>query len=93
LDIAHTTGAYGNDKGLSFYINNGGNLELFDINQFAYASEDQLFGRENQPNDNTLRRAIPINLDNSGWIDYISIITPYYETQTEIVLYSVLSKN
>ena len=93
LDIAHTTGAYNNDRGLSFYINNGGNLELFDINQFAYATEDQLFGRENQTNDNTLRRAIPINLDNSGWIDYISLITPYYETQTEILLYSVLSKN
>ena len=42
LDIAHTSGAYGDEKGLSFYINNGGNLELFDMNQFAYATENQL---------------------------------------------------
>ena len=94
LDIAHTSGAYGNEKGLSFYINNGGNLELFDMNQFAYATENQLIGKESWANNNTLRRAIPINLDNSGWIDYISIIGfGNGDGSNEILLYSVLSKN
>jgi len=94
LDIAHTSGAFGDEKGLSFYINNGGNLELFDMNQFAYATENQLFGKESWPNNNTLRRAIPINLDNSGWIDYISIIGfGNGDGSNEILLYSVLSKN
>ena len=49
LDIAHTSGAYGDEKGLSFYINNAGNLELFDMNQFAYATENQLSGQESWP--------------------------------------------
>ena len=41
----------------------------------------------------TLRRAIPINLDNSGWIDYISFIGPWTDYESsEILLYSVLSK-
>ena len=94
LDIAHTSGAYGDEKGLSFYINNGGNLELFDMNQFAYATENQLSGKESWPNNNTLRRSIPINLDNSGWIDYISIIGfGNADGSNEILLYSVLSKN
>ena len=94
LDIAHTSGAYGNEKGLSFYINNGGNLELFDMNQFAYATVNQLIGKENWPNNNTLRRAIPINLDDSGWIDYISMIGFGNEDgSNEILLYSVLSKD
>jgi len=93
LDIAHTSGAYGDEKGLSFYINNAGNLELFDMNQFAYATENQLSGQENDPIFGTLRRAIPINLDNSGWIDYISFIKPWTDYESsEILLYSVLSK-
>jgi hypothetical protein len=94
LDIAHTSGAYGDEKGLSFYINNGGNLELFDMNQFAYATENQLSGKESLPKFNNLRRAIPINLDNSGWIDYVSLIGFGNENgSNEILLYSVLSKN
>ena len=93
LDIAHTSGAYVDEKGLSFYINNGGNLELFDMNQFAYATENQLSGQENYGNDH-FRRAIPINLDNSGWIDYISLIRPWTDYESsEILLYSVLAKN
>ena len=94
LDIAHTSGAYGNEKGLSFYINNGGNLELFDMNQFAYATENQLIGKENWPNNGTLRRAIPINLNDSGWIDYISVITFSLNSgRNENIFYSVLSKD
>jgi hypothetical protein len=94
LDIAHTSGAYGDENGLSFYINNGGNLELFDMNQFAYATENQLSGKESLPKFNNLRRSIPINLDNSGWIDYISLIGfGNADGSNEILLYSVLSKN
>ena len=94
LDIAHTSGAYGDEKGLSFYINNGGNLELFDMNQFAYATENQLSAQENDPIYGTLRRAIPINLDNSGWIDYISFIKPWTDYESsEILLYTVLAKD
>ena len=64
------------------------------MNQFAYATENQLIGKENWPNNGTLRRAIPINLDDSGWIDYISIIGFGNEDgSNEIILYSVLSKD
>jgi hypothetical protein len=62
------------------------------MNQFAYATENQLSGSESWPNNGTLRRAIPINLDNSGWIDYISLIGFGDEVSNEIILYSVLSK-
>ena len=95
LDIAHTTGAYRNDRGLTFYINNGGSLEIFDVNQFAYLTENQIPGREEYgDSSNTLRRAIPIDLNNSGWIDYISLIGfGNANGSNEVVLYSVLSKN
>jgi hypothetical protein len=95
LDIAHTTGAYRDDRGLTFYINNGGSLEIFDVNQFAYLTENQIPGREEYgDSSNTLRRAIPIDLDNSGWIDYISLIGfGNANGSNEVVLYSILSKN
>jgi len=94
LDIAHTTGNYGNEFGLSFYINNGGNLELFNQDKFAYMSQEQIPGREGWADGNKLRRAIPINLNNSGWIDYISLISLGFDDgRQEIVLYSVLSKD
>ena len=64
------------------------------MNQFAYATENQLIGKESYPNNNTLRWSIPINLDNSGWIDYVSLIGFGNEDgSNEILLYSVLSKN
>jgi hypothetical protein len=64
------------------------------MNQFAYATENQLSGKESLPKFNNLRRSIPINLDNSGWIDYISLIGfGNADGSNEILLYSVLSKN
>ncbi len=94
LDIAHTSGAYGNEYGLSYYINNGGNLTLMNENDFAYMSQEQIPGRENYGAGNKLRRAIPINLDDSGWIDYISVISHSLDSgRNENIFYSVLSKN
>ena len=93
-DIAHTSGAYGYEYGLSFYINNGGSLTLMNENDFAYMSQEQIPGRENYGIGNKLRRAIPINLDDSGWIDYISVITFSLNSgRNENIFYSVLSKN
>ena len=94
LDIAHTSGAYGNEYGLSFYINNNGTLELFDQNNFAYLSQEQIPGRENFGVGNKLRRAIPVNLDDTGWVDYISVINLGFSSgRNENVLYSVLAKD
>ena len=94
LDIAHTSGAYGYEYGLSFYINNGGSLTLMNENDFAYMSQEQIPGRENYGIGNKLRRAIPINLDDSGWIDYISVITFSLNSgRNENIFYSVLSKD
>jgi len=93
-DIAHTSGAYGYEYGLSFYINNGGSLTLMNENDFAYMSQEQIPGRENYGIGNKLRRAIPINLNDSGWIDYISVITFSLNSgRNENIFYSVLSKD
>ena len=94
LDIAHTSGAYGDEYGLSFYINNGGSLTLMNESHFAYMSQEQIPGRENYGVGNKLRRAIPIDLDNSGWVDYISVINLGFSSgRNENVLYSVLAKD
>ncbi len=94
LDIAHTTGAFGDEYGLSFYINNGGSLQLLSLDNFAYLGQEQFPGREGFGNNNKLSRAIPINLDNAGWIDYISFVSLWYsESGSEQVLYSVLAKD
>ena len=93
LDIAHTGGSF-NTHGLSFYINNGGSLELVDLSDLAYLNSEQLPGREGWGNDGmTLGRAFPVDLNSSGWIDYISILSPGGGEINEQVFYSVLSKN
>ena len=33
--------------GLSFYLNNNGSLTLFDMNEFAFMSQEQIPGKEN----------------------------------------------
>ena len=94
LDIAHTGGSF-NTHGLSFYINKGGTLELIKLSDLAYLNSEQIPGRENFPNDGlTLGRAFPVDLNNSGWIDYISVLSLGSQDQpSEQVFYSVLSKN
>ena len=37
-------------------------------------------------------RAIPVNMDNKNWTDYISVIDLNSENKKEIVFYSVISK-
>jgi hypothetical protein len=95
LDIAHTSGSYTEAYGLSFYINNGGSLELVSLDDLAYLNSEQIPERSNWPNDGrTLGRAFPVDLNGSGWIDYISILSLGYSDQpTEIVFYSALSKD
>ena len=94
LDIAHTTGAFGDEYGLSLYINNGGSLQLLSLDNFAYLGQEQFPGREDWGNNNKLSRAIPINLNNTGWIDYISTVSLYSSNSgSEQVFYSVLAKD
>jgi hypothetical protein len=69
-------------------------MELFDQNNFAYLSQEQIPGRENFGVGNKLRRAIPVNLDDNGWVDYISVINLGFSSgRNENVLYSVLAKD
>ena len=95
LDIAHTSGSYTEAYGLSFYINNGGSLELVSLDDLAYLNSEQIPERSNWPNDGrTLGRAFPVDLNGSGWIDYISILSlGFLDQPTEIVFYSALSKD
>ena len=96
LDIAHSSASGQGEFGLSFYINNSGSLSLFDMNEFAFMSQEQIPGKENWGlNGWLLTKAMPINLDNSGWIDYISTIDSGLgdEGGSEHILYSVLSKD
>ena len=94
LDIAHTAQSFGDEYGLSFYINNGGSLQLLSLDNFAYLGQEQFPGRESWGNNNKLSRAIPINLNDSGWIDYISVITFSLNSgRNENIFYSVLSKD
>ncbi len=93
LDIVHTVGSYGNEYGISLYINNGGILELYPFDKLPYVTNNQIEGREGWVDGNKIRRAIPINLNNDGWIDLISIIeNRNNENQQEKVFYSILSK-
>ena len=98
LDIAHSVVTKYNEEsyGLSFYLNNNGSLTLFDMNEFAFMSQEQIPGKENWGlNGFNLLKAMPINLDNSGWIDYISTIDSGLgdEGGGESILYSVLAKD
>ena len=95
LDIAHTSGSYTEAYGLSFYINTGGSLELVSLDDLAYLNSEQIPERSNWPNDGrTLGRAFPVDLNGSGWIDYISILSlGFLDQPTEIVFYSALSKD
>ena len=96
LDIAHSSASGQGEFGLSFYINNSGSLSLFDMNEFAFMSQEQIPGKENWGlNGWLLTKAMPINLDNSGWIDYISTIDSGLgdEGGGESILYSVLAKD
>ena len=95
LDIAHTSGSYTEAYGLSFYLNNGGSLELVSLDNLAYLNSEQIPERAEWPNDGrTLGRAFPVDLNGSGWIDYISILSLGQLNQpTEIVFYSALSKD
>ena len=66
------------------------------MNEFAFMSQEQIPGKENWGlNGFNLIKAMPINLDNSGWIDYISTIESGLgeEGGGESILYSVLAKD
>ena len=94
LDIAHTSGSYGDGYGISFYINNGGSLDLISNNKLAYLTQNQIKGKEGYGAYDKLRRTIPINLNNSGWIDMISTVgTNTTDGQGELIFYSIISKD
>lgn len=93
LDIVHTTGTSGPHFGISFYINMGGALELVSNDKLAYLTDNQISGRENYPSNEKLRRTIPIDLNNSGWIDMISTVGFGTSEGSEVIFYSILSKN
>ena len=95
LDIAHTSGSDKEEYGLSFYINNGGSLELVGLDNLAYLNSEQIPERSEWANDGMkLGRAFPVDLNGSGWIDYISILRlGSLDQPTEIVFYSALSKD
>ena len=86
LDIIHSSEAYGNEMGLTFYINQSGTLNQYDRSNFAYLTKHQI--DEKRSASNKLKKAIPINLDNQGWIDYISFVSD----KTRLIMYSVMSK-
>ena len=91
-DICHTTGAYKDEYGLTYYLNVGGRLEYYDRSNLPYVVQNQILGKENLGFNNKLMRAIPVNMDNKNWTDYISVIDLYSENSKEIVFYSVISK-
>jgi len=94
LDIAHTSGSYGDSYGISLYLNSGGSLELVSNDKLPYLTQDQIKGKEGWGAGDKLRRAIPINLNNSGWIDMISTVgTSTNDGQGELIFYSILSKD
>jgi len=97
LDIVHSSNP-GQDEGysLSYYLNIGGSLTLYDSSEFAFMSQEQIPGKENWGlNGHLLQKAMPINLDNSGWIDYIGVIISGTgdEGGNESILYTVLAKD
>jgi hypothetical protein len=93
LDIAHTSGAYGEDYGISLYLNVGGSLQLVSNDKLVYVTDNQIKERGNFGPYGKLRRTIPINLNNSGWIDMISTVGfGKSDGSSELIFYSILSK-
>ena len=93
LDIAYTTSSRNDEYGLTYFLNAGGSLQYYESrNNLAYAIHTQIPGRENFFNPNKLLAAIPVNLDNENWIDYISVVETNDESKQEFSFYSVISK-
>jgi len=108
LDIIHLTtnisdGPPNQHHGTNIYINNNGYFEIYDTeNKIPYVSWTQLEGYENDHNDSnnfdvpTLDNAYPVNINNDGITDFISVkleigSDEFLKIPTR-VFYSILSK-
>jgi hypothetical protein len=108
LDIIHLTtnisdGPPNQHHGTNIYINNNGYFEIYDTeNKIPYVNWTQLEGYENFHNDPnltdvpTLNNAYPVNINNDGITDFISVkleigSDEFLKIQT-LVFYTILSK-
>jgi len=97
-DVLHQTSNQDLHTNVNIYLNKNGFLELYDIsNNIPYLDWTQFTGNEifREPSlmHNVLDFAFPININNKGWVDFISLeaeISPYAKRN---VFYTIESKS
>jgi hypothetical protein len=97
MDIIHLIANYGaSTPGIQIYENNNGYFEIYDTdNLLPKTGWNHLKGYGQQEITPTIKRAFPININNDGKLDFISIQREVGEFPkiTTNVFYSIISKN
>ena len=98
-DILHSTANWDVNTSINIYLNNNGYLELYDTtNNIPFLDWTQFIGKENFRNNpnaqhNVLDFAFPININNDGWIDFISFEKEITDKEFNNVFYTIESKS
>jgi hypothetical protein len=96
MDIIHLIPDWDSTPGIQIYKNNNGYFEIYDIdNLLPKTGWNHLKGYGQQEITPTIKRAFPININNDGKLDFISIQREVGEFPkiTTNVFYSIISKN
>ena len=100
MDIIHIIANYGspNPPGIHVYINNNGFFNIYDTqNNIPSTAWNQLKGYGQFEANPIIKRALPVNINNDGKLDFISILREIGNDQiipniTTDVFYSIISK-
>ena len=96
MDIIHLIPDWDSTPGIQIYKNNNGYFEIYDIdNLLPKTGWNHLKGYGQQEITPSIKRAFPININNDGKLDFISIQREVGEFPkiTTNVFYSIISKN
>ena len=96
MDIIHLIPDWDSTPGIQIYKNNNGYFEIYDIdNLLPKTGWNHLKGYGQQETTPSIKRAFPININNDGKLDFISIQREVGEFPkiTTNVFYSIISKN
>ena len=100
MDIIHIIANYGypNPPGIQVYINNNGFFNIYDTqNNIPSTAWNQLEGYGQFEANPIIKRALPVNINNDGKLDFISIVREVGSDQiipniTTDVFYSIISR-
>jgi hypothetical protein len=100
MDIIHIIANYGypNPPGIQVYINNNGFFNIYNTqNNIPSTAWNQLEGYGQFEANPIIKRALPVNINNDGKLDFISIVREVGSDQiipniTTDVFYSIISR-